>query len=409
VTCEHSDRPKHAHGLCRGCYDGQRRGSGAPVAIPQPKLPGAEKPGARVRGDQATVVTEPAPDLANIDDELRAGGLEPAEWEVYDVKLNWWDGMTGAERGNELVRLYQRTLRCRARVPLDWLFPAVDVKQRVITTGARAGKTREDPRTIVLLPDPHCPYQDLELEKRVHALVDDLEPDRVICLGDVCDFSSISRHRDNPAWFTTAQENIQEAFAWWSRLRDAAPDAEMDWIEGNHDARIRNELLTRAERMYGLKPASIPGEATGDDALSLCRLCHLDRLNVNWVGPDREGDEYTHAGIELGPELHARHGFLTGANSPSKTMDAIGMSVVYGHTHRQDIHHRTIYRGKGPVGRMVAVECGTLARIEGGMGYSVNPKWQQGLAVATVWSDGTHDVELVPYDGKALRFRGRRH
>jgi hypothetical protein len=243
----------------------------------------------------------------------------------------------------------------------------------------------------------------------VLSLVDDLQPERIVCLGDVLDFSSISRHRDNPAWLASAQENVQAGFAWLSDIRDAAPDAEMDWIEGNHDARLRNELLQRAERAYGIKPAQIPGFGEERDALSLARLLHLDRLHINFVGPDREGDEYHHAGFDLGPELHARHGFLTGSNSPEKTMDAIGMSVVYGHTHRQDIHHRTIYRGKSPVGRMVAVECGTLAQVEGGLGYATNPRWHQGAALATVWPDGGHDVELLPYDGRALRFRGRRY
>jgi UDP-2,3-diacylglucosamine pyrophosphatase LpxH len=399
VTCEHSDRPKHAHGLCRGCYDGQRRGS----AEGQVR---AERPSCKIAGDTATVITEPTTDLGDLERLIRERGLDPEDWEVVSATLNEWDGPV---KNGGKQKLRQLKIQLKRRQPLQWLFPATDVAQRDEPYLYKHPLVGVDyPQTIALLPDPHCPYQDLELEKRVHALVDDLEPDRVICLGDVCDFSSISRHRDNPAWFTTAQENIQEAFAWWSRLRDAAPDAEMDWIEGNHDARIRNELLTRAERMYGIKPAAVPGEATGADALSLERLCHLDRLRVNWVGPDREGDGYQHAGIDIGPELHARHGFLTGANSTATMLDAIGMSVVLGHTHRQDVHHRTIYRGKRALGRIVAVECGTLASLEGGMGYAVNPKWQQGLAVATVWPDGSHDVELVPYDGKALYFRGRR-
>jgi hypothetical protein len=407
VTCEHSDRPKHAHGLCRGCYDGQRRGSGAPEPVPQHRLKGAAKSGSHIKGDQATVVNDPTEHLGSVEDDLCAFGMDPAEWEVYDVKLNWWDGMTGAERGNELVRLYQRTLRCRARTPLEWLFPATDVALWPLPE-PRRGLHGGEATTVVLLPDPHCPYQDPDLEQRMLSLVATIKPDRVTCLGDVCDFSSISRHRDNPAWFASAQENVQAAFEWWSRLRNAAPDAQMDWIEGNHDARIRNELLQRAERMYGIKPAAIPGVPIGPDALSLERLCHLDALHINFVGPPIEGDVYHHASVDLGPELHARHGFLVGQNSPTKTMDAIGMSVVYGHTHRQDMHHRTVYRGSRPVGRMVAVECGYLGRLEGGLGYAVNPKQQQGLAVATVWPDGSHDVELVPYDGKALRFRGRR-
>lgn len=360
-----------------------------------------------MRGDSATVVTEPATDLGDLERLIRERGLDPQDWEVVSATLNEWDGPV---KGGGKQKLRQLKIQLKRRQPLQWLFPATDVEQRPWPARPLAATLDpEMPRKVVLLPDPHCPFHERELEKRVHQLIYNYEPHQVVCLGDVLDFSSISRHRDNPAWMASAQENIESGFQWWSSLRDVAPTAAMQWIEGNHDARLRYELLQRAERAYGIKPAQIPGAGLEDDALSLRRLLHLDRLSVDFIGPDREGDEYHHAGLDLGIELHARHGFLTGANSPEKTMDAIGMSVVYGHTHRQDIHHRTAYRGKRAIGRTVAVECGTLAQIDGGLGYATNPKWQQGLAVATLWPDGGHDVELVPFDGRALRFRGRRY
>ncbi len=404
----HADRPVHAHGLCRGCYDGKRRSAVGP-SYPSGAR-GAERPGVQVKGDAATVVTEAAPNLGDIDALIRERGLSPDDWEVVSATLNEWDGPVA---GGGKQKLRQLKIQLKRRQPLHWLFPAVDVRDRRLEVYAAARQSdvylHDFPQTIVLLPDPHCPFEDKELDARVESLIYQLEPDRIVVLGDVIDFSSISRHRDNPAWFASAQESLQAGFEWLAGKRDCSSGAPIDWIEGNHDARLRNELLTRAERAYGLRPADIPGEPGRPDALSLQHLCHLDRLGVNFVGPPLEGDEYHHAAIDLSPELHARHGFITGANSPAKTLERVGMNVVLGHTHRQDRSTKAVYRGSRHVGNITAWECGTLARVEGGMGYASNPNWHQGLAVATVYPDGPVDVELVPYLDGALRFRGRRY
>jgi UDP-2,3-diacylglucosamine pyrophosphatase LpxH len=405
----HPDRTAHARGLCRRCYDGLRGGN-APASPQNPYAGrrGAERPGATVKGDTATVVSGPDIDLGDVDGLIRSRGLDPADWEVVSATLNEWDGPV-AGGGTQMLR--QLKVSLKRRQPLHWLFPAVDVEPRVRTVHADryASRDPERPQTIVLLPDPHCPYEDRELDARVESMIYGLEPDRITILGDVCDFSSVSRHRDNPAWFASAQENIQAAFQWLAGKRDASSGCPIDWIEGNHDARLRYELLQRAERVYGLRPADIPGQEGGPDALSLEHLCHLDRLGIDFVGPPLDGDEYHHAAIDLAAGLHARHGFITGANSPAKTLERVGMNVVLGHTHRHDRHTKAVYRGSRHVGNITAWECGTLARVEGGMGYASNPNWHQGLAVATVFADGEVDVELVPYLDGALRFRGRRY
>jgi hypothetical protein len=404
----HADRPVHAKGLCRGCYDGDRRSAGYAPG-PQARR-GVERPGVSVKGDAATMVTEAAPDLGDLETLIRERGLDPDDWEVVSATLNEWDGPVA---GGGAQRLRQLKVQLKRRQPLHWLFPAVDVESRLGWMAVQARRVEhhdpEAPQTIVLLPDPHCPFEDRELDARVESLIYALEPSRIVVLGDVIDFSSVSRHRDNPAWFASAQESLQSGFEWLAGKRDASSGCPIDWIEGNHDARLRNELLTRAERVYGLRPADIPGEEGGPDALSLEHLCHLDRLGINFVGPPMAGDEYHHAAIDLSPTLHARHGFITGANSPAKTLERVGMNVVLGHTHRHDRSTKAVYRGSRHVGNITAWECGTLARVEGGMGYASNPNWHQGLAVATVFPDGAVDVELVPYLDSALRFRGRRY
>lgn len=369
---------------------------------------GQQRPGADVKGDKATVVSNAAEAVGSEIDDIQAAGMNPDDWEVDRAKLNWWDAMTSdkASGDNRVVRMYQRTLQLKRRVPLDWLFPASDVAQRPVPNRQR--EPGDGPQLVVLLPDPHCPFHDTELDKRIGEWLHYLQPDRVISPGDVLDFSTISRHRDNPAWFAAANENIQAGFEWWAHKRDAAPDAEMDWVEGNHDARIRTELLTRAERMYGIKPAEIPGEGPQDDALSLRRLCHLDRLHVNFVGPPLDGDNYFHGQLDLNPDVAVRHGWLTGTNSAGGTIDRLGMTCFFGHTHHQRLHQKTLYKGDEPIGELIGAECGTLAQIKGGLGYSGNPNWQRGAATAHVWPDGGHSIDFARFDGRKLTWRDKR-
>jgi hypothetical protein len=58
---------------------------------------------------------------------------------------------------------------------------------------------------------------------------------------------------------------------------------------------------------------------------------------------------------------------------------------------------------------MQAVEAGCMCRIDGGLGYTVNPDWQAGFATAVVWPDGTHQIELATFVDGALRWRDQRY
>jgi hypothetical protein len=56
-----------------------------------------------------------------------------------------------------------------------------------------------------------------------------------------------------------------------------------------------------------------------------------------------------------------------------------------------------------------AVEAGCMCRIDGGLGYAVNPSWQNGFSTAVVWPDGSHVIELATFVDGALRWRDQRY
>jgi hypothetical protein len=50
-----------------------------------------------------------------------------------------------------------------------------------------------------------------------------------------------------------------------------------------------------------------------------------------------------------------------------------------------------------------------MCKIEGGLGYTVNPDWQGGWATAVVWPDGSHQIEHATYVDGVVRWRDQRY
>lgn len=359
-----------------------------------PRMPS----GLTVSADTATLVSEPALELGDIAEMIRARGLDPDEWEVKNAVLNCWDSNAGS---GEMIELRQLKIHLVRSVPIDFILPVTDVKPRTPRK-----PVKNDTRTIVLLPDQHAPYEDKACHEAVLAMLAHIQPDEVGLLGDLVDLPTISKHRDNPAWSASVSECIQGGFELLRDYTEATP-SRFWMLKGNHCFRLETELLARAERMYGVAPASIDGEEQ-DQALSLKRLLHLDRLGVELIEPPRRGDGYEFAVHQITDRFEARHGWITGQNSAQKSLDRIGRSLVVGHTHRQVLTRRTYFDGLSHK-TLQAAECGTLRGIEGGGGFAVNPDWQVGCGVAECGSDGVETIAFASFDDGVLRWRGERY
>lgn len=355
--------------------------------------------GTTTSGDTVIIVTEPSPELGDIQEMIRSRGLDPDEWEVKNAVLNCWDSNAGE---GEVIELRQLKVHLVRVVPIEFILPVTDVKPR---TPRKPVKNKA--HTIMLLPDQHAPYEDKAAHQAVLAMLAHVQPDEVGLLGDVIDLPSISKHRDNPAWSASVSDCIQGGFDLLRDYTEAAGGSRFWMLKGNHCFRLETELLLRAERMYGVSPASIDGEKQ-DHALSLKRLLHLDRLEIEMIEPLREGDSYEFAVHQISERFEARHGWIVGQNSAQKSLDRVGRSLVVGHTHRQVLTRRTIYDGLG-YRTIQAAECGTLMSIEGGGGYTVNPDWQVGCAVAQIGSDGAETIDFASFDDGVLRWRGERY
>lgn len=384
---------KHGlHGkIQRGTRESPKQGA-APSSSP-------DHPSFTFRGDTAEIVTPKASTLGSVADLLREHDLEPDEWEVINLTVNRWESNAG---DGEIVPLKQIKLTVRRVTPKHFVMPAR--QQGVWIAPKRKLAPLDKPRTWVFCGDQQAPYEEPVLDEKFCNFLDDVRPTDGVLIGDTMDLPDISRHDENPEWHEPFQACIDGAGNLLLRYVTASPETRWRKLMGNHDERIRNFLVGKARAMYGIRRAAFPGEVPDDPAMSVQSLLRLDELGIELVQPN---GGYAHAQVEVSEHLGARHGWLTGKQAAANSVSRRTHSMVLGHTHKQGIQKITIYDINGRPHTLNAIETGCMCRIEGGLGYAVDPDWVGGWATATVWPNGKFSVSLAEFDGRHVYWNDR--
>lgn len=347
-----------------------------------------DDPGVTRSGDDVTAVLRPGESLADLDELLKKRGLDPSEWQVVSTTVNEWESGAIVNGAWTTITLHQLKVQLRpimnrvlpARIDGPLLVPKVKLKS--------IGR----PRTAVQLPDQQAPYHDERLHELVCEWLRFNQPDSVVLSGDLFDFPSISKHRKNRKMSTTAQRSIDAGYRIVRDYRQAAPDAAFVLVPGNHEVRLENFLLDRdAEEIADLRRAGDPSSAP--PLLSLAHVARLDELGVDVV--DSPHSSYPHPHYRLTDDFDIWHGWMVRPESGASALATIrktGRSAGVGHTHRAGI-----VTLNDPARKLIGVEAGTLARVEGGLGYEVAPNWENGFAVYVIHDDGMVHPSLAYY------------
>lgn len=245
------------------------------------------------------------------------------------------------------------------------------------------------------------------------AITKTLNPEKVVLLGDNLDLPELSKYRITPAYQQTTQATIDRATTFCAQLRDAAPNAEIVWLAGNHEERLPNHILDNARAAFGLRRGLIPQEWP---VLSVPFLCRMDDYRVEY----RPGYPASH--VWLNNKIRIIHGNKVKSNGSTAHMYLSNEkhSVIYGHIHRIELAYKTREDFDGPR-TIMAASPGCLARIDGavpstkqGMDIDGRPllsheNWQQGMAIVEYETVGKNrfTYESIPiFDGSAS-WRGR--
>ena len=293
---------------------------------------------------------------------------------------------------------------------------------RVTVRVPKKAKNPDGYETAVILPDIQIGYfrnADGELEPThdedalavALGIVRDLQPNKVVLVGDNVDAPEFGKYRLSPAYALTTQASIDRATTLSAELRACAPDAEIVWLAGNHEERLVNATLDNLKAAFGLRRGNSKYELP---VLSIPYLCRFDEYGITYL-PGYPASSYW-----INEKIKVIHGdkVRSGGSTAHAYLNNSKCSVIYGHIHRREWADRSRDDYDGPK-TIMAASPGTLARCDGsvpstkggldldGRPLPIVEDWQQGVSVVTYEpGDGRFWYEQVAiHQGEAL-FRG---
>ena len=232
-------------------------------------------------------------------------------------------------------------------------------------------------QTRLQLSDVHIPFADEDLLKVWLKMAKELQPNGIDIIGDLIDCYMLSRFDKNPRRKMDIQIEADLAVGFLETMRRVAPNADIRYLEGNHENRLERTLWGTAKCLAPIRNLSIP------------KLLDLRELEIRYYEPK--------APYKIG-DLTFLHGDVTrkqnfskstGGTAAAGVAKAIGGSVLMGHTHQMGFgSFRTWER------QLESYEIGCMCRFD--MEYIIGvPPWTQGWSVTEFLPSGRHDVKFV--------------
>jgi len=213
------------------------------------------------------------------------------------------------------------------------------------------------------------------------AFLADYDPALVILNGDIRDCYSLSSFDRDPSRRFGEKEEKRLTQNELRAINKAAPRARKIFHSGNHEARLERtyaQLCQKDSRAFEIF------SALGFETLNTRSMLNLDDLGYEY-------QPYSGWTDVLG--LIVTHGDLIGHESGEtarKIYEKWKSSAVVGHSHRLAAFFHTDAQGKAHA----VYEGGCMCRLDG-LGYTVNPNWQNGWIIGEVHGGLLH-TQLVP-------------
>jgi hypothetical protein len=393
----------HRRGLVAKPLDGEDLSS---YVFEEPPQRLSEHPNVKIEDqheDVGRVVTGKG--IKTLEGLLKEAKVDLTEWVVTKKVINKWDGMG---KGGDPVPLWQ-VKAWLARRPS---FFVKEVKP-ISPVAKRPLRSEQAQEVALIIPDSQHGYRrrrDGSLEPLHDRLACDLalqaaeflNPDKIILLGDMLDLAPWStKFSTDPALRFTTQASLVELHWWISSMRSACPDAEIVYMEGNHEHRILRAITDNADEIVHLRPAN---DLEGAPALSVERLLGLDGLAVDYHGP--YGASYW-----LWDQVRIHHGNVVrpkGGATVTAMLNNSAHSQIVGHIHRREYACKTI-QGSGGNKIIEAMSPGCLCRLDGAVPHAAGSSvldWQQGLGVVYKNVDMVH-MNVLPIVNNQMVIHGK--
>ena len=239
-------------------------------------------------------------------------------------------------------------------------------------------------KIAVVINDLHVPFHDKTVTSQVITFIRDCSPDVVILNGDILDAYSLSRFVKSSNRRLSLADEVAQSRIILNEIRDAVPNAEIHFTEGNHETRLRRYLDSNAPAL-----ASLP-------CLEWKSLLGLDELDIKWHGT--EGFKLNRSFLVLHGDRVSKHSGATARMEFERHL----VSGISGHTHRAGR-----YDVVGHSRNFHWTENGCLCMMNPEY-ISGKPNWQQAISIVEFNRDRAH-TRLVPIENRRLIVDGVRY
>ena len=343
-------------------------------------------------------------------------GLLPDEWEYTKVQGKSWNAFMKDNSGQPTIaELHSLNATFTKKIDAEFTpCPGIELIQEYSPKDPEGGVVK-----TLFIPDAQIgyiwtgrmdylePMHDRAAMSAVWKLASDLQPDRIIILGDMLDIAGAGTYELEPSYRQTLRPSIHEWGWWLMMLREACPYSEIDYFEGNHEKRLLRAMWgnQRSEELWNL-------ERAGEDKpmFRLRELLHLDKLGVEYIAPYGETKAYHDHKLYVGHGDKVKAG---GGKTSSALVQSTSASFHQGHIHKVEIAHRIHHDQPGTPMHSVA-SSGCLCRTDGAVpGYSRKQDYQRGCGVAYYdESSGALHQQVIPIHGHEpahLYYGGKRY
>lgn len=245
------------------------------------------------------------------------------------------------------------------------------------------------------------PFHDREALAVVFALIEDVNPDIIVIVGDILDLAEWSdKFIRSPDMYNTTQPAIVEAVWFLTQLRTMYPETDVYLLEGNHEKRVTTTINKHVPVAFGLSTAR-----NGLPVLSVPNLLGLEPLGITYIG------DYPNGEVWLSEDLRAVHGDVVRAKSgatASAILDDAQATTIFGHVHRTELASKTL-RGIHGARTVSAFTPGCLCRIDGAVpAVKARMNWQQGIGVVD-FNDTFVAITPVPIEQGVAMYQGKQY
>jgi predicted phosphodiesterase len=251
----------------------------------------------------------------------------------------------------------------------------------------------------VIVTDFHAPFHHEASCEVLYQVISDIQPTKIFVLGDLINLDAFCRY-DKPPHHNDWWTDVQQAGGILGNLRLAAPNADLEWLGGNHEDRLKKYLMRHDPLLYYHL-----------DMEKLFVLTNNEAAIKGWTYTPNIEKLFEDLRLVLvhGHKIRKHSGMSAFAH-----MDDLWLSVVIGHSHRLGIHVRSSgrsrYYDEQPA---FGIECGCMCRYDIEYVERKTTNWQHGFAVLSIDRNVADSPSIEPAivsvtDGVA-RFRGNRY